>query len=44
MVRSFSSLGVLIGARAYANQGQIRFYEVCDDGFLSLVDEEAEVM
>ena len=40
----FSSLGVLIGARAYANQGQIRFYEVPDDGLLYLVDEEAEVM
>ena len=40
----FSSLGVLIGARAYANQGQIRFYEVGDGGLLSLVDEESEVM
>ena len=40
----FSSLGVLIGARAYANQGQIRFYEVGDGGLLFLVDEESEVM
>ena len=31
----FSSLGVLIGARAYANQGQIRFYEVGDGDLLS---------
>ena len=37
----FSSLGVLIGAQAYANQGQIRFYEVGDGGLLSLVDEES---
>ena len=37
-------MGVLIGARAYVNQGDIRFYEVHDDGLLYLVDEEAEVM
>ena len=40
----FSSLCVLIGAQAYPNQGQIRFYEVRHDGLLYLVDEEAEVM
>ena len=40
----FSSLGVLISACAYANQGQKRFYEVRDDGLLYLVDEEAEIM
>ena len=40
----FSPLGVLIGARAYANQGQIRLYEVGDASLLYLVDEEAEVM
>ena len=40
----FSSLGVLIGARAYASQGQIRFYEVGDGCLLSLMDEEPEVM
>ena len=44
MVRSFFSLGVLIGARAYASQGQIRFYDVSDDGLLYLVDVEAKVM
>ena len=37
-------LGVLTGAKAYANEGQIRFYEVGDDGLLYLVDVEAEVM
>ena len=39
----FSPLGVLIGAMTYVNQGQIRFYEVCDADLLYLVDEEVEM-
>ena len=37
-------MGILIGVRAYTNEGRIRFYEVGDAGFLYLVQEEAEVM
>ena len=40
----FSPLGILIGVRAYTNEGRIRFYEVGDAGFLYLVQEEVEVM
>ena len=40
----FSPLGILIGVRAYTNEGRIRFYEVRDAHFLYLVEEQAEVM
>ena len=40
----FSPLGILIGARAYTNEGRIRFYEVGEAGLLYLVEDEAEVM
>ena len=40
----FSPLGILIGVRAYTNEGRIRFYEVGDAGFLYLVQEEVEVI
>ena len=39
-----SPLGFLIGAKAYTNEGRIRFYEVRDAHFLYLVEEQAEVM
>ena len=37
-------MGILIGVRAYTNEGRIRFYEVGDAGFLYLVQEEVEYM
>ena len=40
----FSPLGILIGARAYTDEGRIRFYAVRDAGLLYLEEEEAEVM